>query len=134
MSLFILFISMSALVSGIKEGVNDVENAAFLPVAAFVVTLSYMLGFSKWSTRRAWVFMLMGGVLVAFIESAELVEPISAFLRTIPQFELEIMRWVFEKEAPDISILQTQFAEIVVRVNAFTSRLWSLSFQHPSIR
>ena len=39
---------MSALVSGIKEGVNDVENAAFLPVAAFVVTLSYILGFSKW--------------------------------------------------------------------------------------
>ncbi len=134
MSLFILFISMSALVSGIKEGVNDVEDAAFLPVAAFVVTLSYMLGFSKWSTRRAWVIMLMGGVLVAFIESAELAEPIRAFLRAIPQFELEIIRWVFEKEAPDISILQTQFAEIIVRVNAFTSRLWSLSFQHPSIR
>ena len=38
MSLFILFISMSALVSGIKEGVNDVANASFLPVAAFVVT------------------------------------------------------------------------------------------------
>ena len=134
MSLFLLFISMSALVSGIKEGVNDVEDAAFLPVAAFVVTLSYMLGFSKWSTRRAWVIMLTGGVLAAFIESAELFEPIRSFLQAIPQFELEIIRWVFEKEVPDISILQTQFAEIIVRVNAFTSRLWSLSFQHPSIR
>ena len=81
---------MSALVMGLKEGVRDVQDAAFFPVAAFAVTLGYLLGFSAWSTRRAWSMVLLSGFLVAFIETARLVEPIRIVIRSIPQFEMEL--------------------------------------------
>ena len=84
LSWLILLIAMSALVAGIKEGVNDVQAAAFFPVAAFTVTLGYALGFSTWSARRAWTIILLSGLLVAFIEAAKLVEPIRVIIRSIP--------------------------------------------------
>jgi hypothetical protein len=48
-SWIILLILISALIAGIKEGVLNVQDAAFLPVAAFAVTLAFALGFSPWS-------------------------------------------------------------------------------------
>ena len=105
LSWFILLVAMSALIAGIKEGVLNVQNAAFFPVAAFVMTLAYILGFSTWSARHMWSILLVSGVLVAFIETTKLVEPLRNILRSIPQFELgfvryffELIRWLFEKE------------------------------------
>ena len=56
LSWLILLIAMSALVAGIKEGVLNVQDAAFFPVAAFAVTFAYVLGFSTWSARRVWMY------------------------------------------------------------------------------
>ena len=130
---------MSALVAGIKEGVLNVQEAAFFPVAAFAVTLGYMLGFSTWSTRRAWITAILSGLLIAFIETARLAEPISSILRSVPLFELDLIRWVLERENPqsnfpDPSIFQIQFAEIYVRAGALFSKLLSASSKHSSVR
>ena len=90
--------------------------------------------------------MLLSGILVAFIETAKLVEPIQIIIRSIPKFELEVVgyfveliRWLFEKENieiqfPDTSVFQTQFAEIRVRATAFISLISSASIKHPSVR
>ena len=138
-SWLILLIAMSALVAGIKEGVRGVENAAFFPVAAFAVTLGYVFGFGTWSARRAWSMILFSGLLVAFIETAKLVEPIRVVIRSIPQFELELVRWVFKKENteilfPDTSLFQLQYTEIVTEAGKLISLLVSASVKHPSVR
>ena len=135
----ILLIAMSALVTGLKEGVRDVQDATFFPVAAFAVTLGYMLGFSTWSARRVWGLVLLSGLLVAFIETAKLVEPIRIIIQSIPQFELELIRWIFQKENleiafPDTSIFQLQFTEITTKASALISLLVSSSIKHPSVR
>ena len=146
LSWLILLIAMSALAAGIKEGVLNVQDAAFFPVAAFAVTLAYVLGFSTWSARRVWTILLLSGLLIAFIETAKLVEPIQIIIRSIPKFELgvvryfvELIRWFFEKENieiqfPDTAVFQIQFAEIKVRATAFISLISSASIKHPSVR
>ena len=122
------------------------QDAAFFPVAAFAVTLAYVLGFSTWSARRVWTILLLSGLLVVFIEAAKLVEPIQIIIRSIPIFELgvvrylvELIRWFFEKENieiqfPDTAVFQIQAAEIKVRATAFISLISSASFKHPSVR
>jgi len=130
----ILLIAMSALVAGLKEGVSDVGDALFFPVAAFAVILSYVLGFSIWSTRRVWLIVLITGFVFAFIESARLMEPIKLVLQSIPQFQVELIRSVLEKEAPDIAIFQTQFTTIITTAGTFTSRVLSASVDQPSVR
>jgi hypothetical protein len=145
-SLLILLILISALAAGIKEGVLDVKDAAFFPVAAFAVTLAYVLGFSTWSARRVWSIVLISGLLVALIETTKLVEPFRIINRSIPQFELEVVywlfehvRWLFEKEnleiqLPDTSIFQIQFAEITARTYTFISLIFNASTKNPSVR
>ncbi len=145
-SWLILLILISALAAGIKEGVLDVEDAAFFPVAAFAVTLAYVLGFSTWSARRVWSVVLISGFLVALIETAKLVEPLRVINRSIPQFELEVMRWLFEHvrwlfekenleiQFPDTTLFQIQFAEIAVRINTFISLIFNASIKNPSVR
>ena len=138
-SWLILLVAMSALAAGVKEGVSDVQDAAFFPVVIFAVTFGYILGFSTWSARRAWSIILFGGFLVAFIETVKLVEPIRVIIRSIPQFELEFIRWVFAKENieiqfPDTSVFQMQFTGIATKTNAFISLLASSSIKHPSVR
>ena len=146
LSWLILLILINALVAGIKEGVLNVQDAAFFPVAAFAVTLAYALGFSSWSARRAWSILLISGVLVAFIETAKLVGPLQIINRSIPQFELgvvrwmvEHIRWLFEKENieiqfPDTTLFQIQFAEISTQTSTFISLIFHTSIKHPSIR
>ncbi len=89
---------------------------------------------------------MLSGLLVAFIETAKLVEPIQIIIRSIPKFELgvvrwliELIRWFFEKENieiqfPDTAVFQTQFAEIKVRTAAFISLIFNASIKHPSVR
>jgi transglutaminase-like putative cysteine protease len=137
-SLILLLIAISAFVSGIKEGVRAVQDAAFFPVAAFALILSYVFGFSAISMRRVLPIVLLTGFIFAFIESAKLMEPIKNIIHSIPQFELELIRWVLEKEtpksAPDVSIIQLQFSEIVRTAGEFTSRVLSASVKHPPVR
>jgi transglutaminase-like putative cysteine protease len=137
-SLILLLIAISAFVSGIKEGVRSVQDAAFFPVAAFALILSYVFGFSSMSTRRALPIVLLTGLIFAFIESARLMEPIKNMMRSIPQVELELIRWVLEKEtpksAPDVSIIQLQFSEIARTAGVFSSRVLRASVKNPSVR
>ena len=137
-SLILLLIAVSAFVSGIKEGVRSVQDAAFFPVAAFTLMLSFVFGFSAMPARRVLPIVLITGFIFAFIESARLMEPIKNVLRSIPQFELELIRWVLEKEtpksAPDVSIFQIQFSEIVRTASAFISRVLSASVKNPPVR
>ncbi len=137
-SLILLLIAVSAFVSGIKEGVRSVQDAAFFPVAAFALILSYVFGFSSMSTRRVLPIVLLTGFIFAFIESARLMEPIKNLLRSLPQFELELIRWVLEKETPkstpDVSIIQIQFSEIVRTASEFTSHVLSASVKNPPVR
>ncbi|MBC7876434.1 MAG: transglutaminase domain-containing protein [Anaerolineales bacterium] len=133
-SLTLLLIAASAFVSGLKESVLNVQYAAVFPVAAFAVTLSYIFGFSTWSARRVWSIVLITGFIVAFIESARLVEPIKIIIQSIPQLELGLIRWVFYEEVPDISIFQTQLNEIITASNALISRLLNTAIEHPSVR
>jgi hypothetical protein len=131
-SWLILLIAKSALVAGIKEGVLNVQEAAFLPVAAYAVTLGYTLGFSNWSTRRVWTVSILSGLCVAFLETAKLIEPLRVIIRSIPSFELEIIRWIIERKNLQISfpgtiIFETQFTEISTRTSTFFSELFSSS-------
>lgn len=137
-SLILLLIAVSAFVSGIKEGVRSVQDAAFFPVAAFTLTLSYVVGFSAISIRRALPVVLLTGFIFAFIESARLMEPIKNIMHSIPQFELELIRWILEKETPksfpDVSIFQIQFSEIARKTSEFSSRVLSASVKNPPMR
>lgn len=133
-SLTLLLIAVNALVSGVKESVLNVQDAAFFPVAAFAVILSYIFGFSTWSAKRVWSIVLITGFIIAFIESARLVEPIKIIIQSIPQLELGLIRWVFYKEIPDIAIFQIQFNEIITASGALISRLLNASIEHPSVR
>jgi len=138
-SWLILLLALSALAEGLKAGVRDVQDAAFFPVAAFAVTLGYGFGFGKMTARRMWSLTLLSGLLVAFIESAKLVEPIRVILQAIPKFELDLIRWMFEKENitkifPDTSIFQLQFTEIATKAGALISLMVNLSIKHPALR
>ncbi len=139
LSWLILLIAMSALIAGIKEGVDDVQDAAFFPVAAFAVTLGYVFGFSTWSMRRAWSIVIISGLLLAFIETAKLVEPTRVIIRLIPQFEWEYIRWIFSRgnleiPFPDTSIFQLQYTEVITRAGKLISLLINASVKHPSVR
>ncbi len=133
-SLALLLIAASALIAGIKVSVVGVEDAAFFPVAAIAVILSFLLGFSGWSTRRVWMTVIVISFIIAFIESAKLIEPFKMIIRAIPQFELDLVSWVIKKEPPDISIFQIQFSEIIKMAGTFISRILNMSVKHPSVR
>ena len=97
-----------------------------------------MFGFSAISSRRVLPIILITGFIFAFIESARLAEPIKNLLRSIPQFDLELIRWVLDKETPksalDVSILQIQFGEMVRIASEFTSSVLSTSVKNPPVR
>ncbi len=138
-SWLILLLALSALAAGLKTSLRDMEDAAFFPVAAFAVTMGYGLGFGKGPARRMWSLTLLSGFLVAFIKSSKLVEPIRIILQAIPQFELDLIRWMFESENiakifPDISIFQLQFTEITTKAGALISLMVNLSIKHQALR
>lgn len=138
-SWLILLLAMGALVAGLKEGILNVQDAAFFPVAAFAVTLAYLLGFGSWSARRMWIIVLVSGFLFAVIETAKLGEPIRILIRSIPPFERDLIRWWFAKDAPEIafpdtSMFRIQFTELINRVNIFFSLIFSGSVKNPAVR
>jgi Transglutaminase-like superfamily len=133
-SLALLLIAVSALISGIKVSVLEVQDASFFPLAAITVTLSYLLGFGSRPAWRAWPLILTVGFYIAFFESARLWAPIGIILRSIPQFELGLLRWILTSEPANASIFQTQFNVITASVGVFTSHVFSGSLDDPSVR
>jgi transglutaminase-like putative cysteine protease len=133
-SIILLMISSSALVSGVKAGVQGMEDASFLHVAVFAILSGYALGHTKISTRRTWVALLLAGLFVIFIEAGRLREPLVESIRYIPKFEVEFLQSLFKKEAADASFFQIQFAEIKVRSNIFISSLLRDGAANPATR
>src|SRR5258706_10538102 len=132
--LVLLFIELNILISVMKAGIRNMEEAAFFPVAGFVVTLSYLLGLGKWTTRRLWFSALVAGFFIAFAESARLMEPIKITLQYFPHFELDLLRWALKKGAPDLSVFQTQFTEIINTAGSFASLVFKASVKHADVR
>jgi len=124
LSLALMFIAMNALVSGIKTGVLEVTDAAFWPVAAFAVTLSYLLGSTTISARRAWSIIMLSGLFVIYIEAARIHEPLVNLLKAIPQIQFDLLRSLLEKESPDISLLESLFTVITGRSSLFFTNLF----------
>lgn len=132
--LILLMIAMSALVAGIKVSVDKIEDAALAPVALFAVTAGYLLGCTSMFARRAWSILILSGLLVIFIETARLNEIIAEIIKYIPQFDLELIQSLLKREAPDLSFLQVQFAEIAARTSAFFKYLLSGNLENPTVR
>jgi hypothetical protein len=135
----LLLVAMNALSSGLKQNVRLIQHADLFPVAVVSVTLGYAIGFSKRHARRAWIIALLGGLLVAFIESALLVTPLKTIVGAVPHLELDLLRWLFQKKDadipfPDMSIFQMQFAQISANVGAFIARLYIGSLESTSVR
>ncbi|MBK7317498.1 transglutaminase domain-containing protein [Candidatus Villigracilis affinis] len=135
----ILLLAMGALGMGLKDGILDVQDAAFFPVAAFAVTLAYLLGFGASSPRRVWIIVLVSGFLFAIIESARLIEPFKLIIRAIPPFERDLLLWFLERDSPeavfpDTSIFLMQFTELTHRANTFFTLIFSASLKHPMVR
>jgi transglutaminase-like putative cysteine protease len=135
----LLLITTGALVWGVKEGVRETQNAEFFPIAAFAATAGYVLGFGKWTTRRAWTTIIAAGSMLIFAESARLIEPLKTIIYAIPQFEIDFLHWLFQKENvkalfPDTSVFQTQFALLISRSTIFATQLSSGGIKHAAVR
>jgi transglutaminase-like putative cysteine protease len=125
LSFILLMITASALVAGIKAGVKDVENAAFLPVALFATAIGYLTGRGRSPMRRAWTFILLTGLLVILIEAARLSGPIMDVVRTIPQIQIDLWRSILAKQLPDITLLLSLSSVVVERSASFFTSLFS---------
>ena len=134
LTLVFLLIGMSALVLGIKTGVRDVSDAAFLPVAAWAAGLSYVLGLGTSSTRRAWTTVIFTGLLVIFIEASRIHTPLLELVRSIPLLELDILRALLKKESPDLSSLQGQLTQIIELAGNYLLQLAAEKISHPIVR
>jgi transglutaminase-like putative cysteine protease len=122
-SLGLLLIAASAFVAGIKSGVADVNDAAFLPVAIFAVFAGYLLGAGPWSSRRAWLFIAWFGLLVIFLEASRVREVLWQSALHSPSFEWSAFLSLIHKEAVDLSYLQHQWSEVIGRVQYFLAAL-----------
>lgn len=119
LSLFLLFIAASALVAGIKIAVQDVADAAFLPVALFAVVMAYILGLGSWSTRRAWSVILIFGLLIILLEVSRVRELIWQTIFQIPKLEIDaLIAWI-KKEPFETTFLQKQLHEALKRLEVF---------------
>ncbi len=123
--LILLLIAMSALVAGIKVSVDKIADAALTPVAIFAVTLGYLLGCTDMKARRAWVLLILSGLLVIFIEASKLDEVLWEIIKGIPQFQLQSIQSLLKRETPNLSLLQSLLAEMSARASAFFSQLLS---------
>ena len=120
----LLLIAASALIAGIRAGVLDVNDAAFWPVAAFAVTLSYLLGSTTISTRRVWGIITISGLLVIYIEAARIYELLVDLAKAIPPAEFEFLRSLLAKRPADLSTIQSLWMEISGRSNLFFTNLF----------
>ena len=135
----ILLLAMGALTAGLKDSILDVQDAAFFSVAAFTVTLAFLIGFGTSSPRRAWSIVLVSGVLFAVIESARLMEPFKLIIRAIPPFERDLLLWFIERDSPeaifpDASIFLIQFTELVRRADTFFTLIFNAALARPMVR
>jgi transglutaminase-like putative cysteine protease len=123
LSLALLSLAASALVSGIKTAVEDVTDAAFLPVAVFAVVIAYMLGMGNWSTRRAWSVISIIGLFVILLEVTRIREVIWQTIFQIPSLEVNaLIAWI-KKEPFETSFFTDQLNEISNRIETFTHGL-----------
>jgi transglutaminase-like putative cysteine protease len=132
--LILLFIALNALSAGIKVSVDKIDDAALAPVGLFAVTIGYLLGCTGMSARRAWVILILSGLLVILIETARLDEIIAEIINYIPRFDLELIQSLLKREPPDTSFLQAQFVEIAARTSAFFKYLLSGNPANPIVR
>jgi transglutaminase-like putative cysteine protease len=133
-ALILLTIAMSALVSGVKVSVDKIEDAALTPVAIFAVTAAYLLGRTNMRARSAWGVLLLGGLVLIFIEEARLNAVIVEITKSIPQVNLELIRGLLKREVPDLSLPQAQFAEMTANVSIFFGHLLSMNPEDPIVR
>lgn len=132
--LTLLIIALSALVTGVKASVDGIGDARLVPVSTFAVTVGYLLDGRNTSARRTWIILILGGLFVIFIEASRLDEVVWETIKGIPQFQLQSIQSLLEREAPDLSFLQGQFTEIAVRASAFFDHLLSGNLKNPTVR
>ncbi|CAG0964241.1 Protein-glutamine gamma-glutamyltransferase [Anaerolineales bacterium] len=133
-TLVLLTIALSALVAGVKASVDGIEDAQLVPVAIFAVVVGYLLGGRNTSARRAWSFLILGGLLVIFIKASRIDEVFWETIRGIPQFQLQSIQSLLKPEAPDLSFLREQFAEVISRASTFFDRLLSGNLKNSTVR
>ncbi len=124
-SIGLLLIAASAFVSGIKTGVVDVNDAAFLPVAVFAVLAGYLLGAGNWHTPRAWSFILFFGSLVILLEASKVREVIWQTLLQVPGIEFRTLVGMVNKQPFQTTFFQIQLDEILNRLELFIRGLAS---------
>jgi hypothetical protein len=118
-SLWLLLIAASALVAGIRTAVEDVSDAAFLPVAVFATAIAYALGSGSWSSRRAWSMILILGLCVILLEATRIREVIWQTILQIPRLEVNALTAWIQKEPFETSYLQGQLDEVLDRLEIF---------------
>jgi hypothetical protein len=69
-ALVLLLTVMSGLASGMENSIRGLTAPHFFPVAAYAVTLGWVLGFSRWRSRPAWTFLVVSSLLFVFILTA----------------------------------------------------------------
>jgi transglutaminase-like putative cysteine protease len=124
LSLMLLIIAALALVAGVRSAVKDVEQAAFVPVAMAGTILGYLLGLRDISTRRAWAWIFISGLVVITLEAARLPGPLLELIHSIPQIQLGFWKSIFAREAPDLSLLVSQLNVLWAHAAGFVARLW----------
>jgi transglutaminase-like putative cysteine protease len=134
LSLIFLLIVLSALVSGIKTGVKGMADAAFLPVASFAVLLSFVVGSGRSSPRAAWTTFIVAGIGIIFIEAARLVEPVLELIKSIPAFQIEILRAVLEKSPPDVSFFGDRLVHVAGLSANYLSQILRETSSNPTVR
>ncbi len=118
-------IAAVALVAGLRSSIKGAENAAFIPVAVYGAVLGYLLGLRHLPARRAWIVIVISGLIVIFLEAARLPGPLVEMARSIPQIQLDFWKSVFARETPDLSPLFTVLNTAWVRATGFISTLFA---------
>ncbi|MFN8414096.1 MAG: hypothetical protein U0Z26_17080 [Anaerolineales bacterium] len=123
LTLVLLVIASMAFVAGVKEGVADVTQAAFLPIAIFATLAGYLLGQGQWEVRRAWALILLLGLGLIFVEASRLGEVLWRTVIYSPTFEFNALLSLIHKKTIDTSYLLSQFNEVISRTQIFFSEL-----------
>ncbi len=118
-SLALLLLGAAALVAGIKTSVNDVGDAAFLPVAYFAIIVAYLFGFGSWSARRFIFFLLPIGLLFILLQTSRTAAPLWQMFLHIPALEFNaLVAWV-TRQPLDTSFFQIRQDEIFNNMEVF---------------
>jgi transglutaminase-like putative cysteine protease len=118
-SLALLLLGAAALVAGIKTSVDDVGDAAFLPVAFFATIVAYIMGFGYWSARRVIFFLLPLGFLFILLQVSRTAGPVWEMFLRIPVLEFNaLIAWLTQRPL-DTSFFQIRLNEIFNKMEIF---------------